>query len=216
MAHFQAVLFDMDGLLIDSERIGCDVVSQVAAEMGYQITPQQATLTLGVSRDGSRKLYAQHFPGLDYDHLHNMFEQKMHRLALEGRLPLKTGAAQLLSFLKEKGIPMAVASSSSETIIRTYLDKAGVLHYFDIVVSGQTVAHSKPAPDIFLKAARMLQADPRHCLVLEDSYNGVKAGRAANCTVCMIPDVLPFVDELKPYVDHVLPSLADVIPLFAL
>lgn len=213
MAPFQAVLFDMDGLLIDSERIGCDVVSQCAAQMGYQVTPQQATLTLGVSRDGSRKLYAQHFPGLDYDQLHDMFEEEMHQLALSGRLPLKAGAVQLLSALKEKGIPMAVASSSSEAIISAYLEKAGVLHYFDEIISGQAVAHSKPAPDIFLKAAAALQADPAQCLVLEDSYNGVKAGRAAGCTVCMIPDVLPFVDDLGPYVDHVLPTLADVIPL---
>lgn len=213
MAHIQAVLFDMDGLLFDSERIGIIEMIQSAAEQGFSVLPEHVKLTLGVTVAAGRQVYARYYPGLDYDRMHDTFVERMCALAKKGQMPLKEGALELLNALKEKGIPCAVASSSPEELIRTYVENAGLLPYFDLLISGNAVAHSKPAPDIFLAAAEKLQADPARCIVLEDSYNGVKAGRAAGCTVIMVPDQLPYLDELKPHVDHVLPTLRHVIPL---
>ena len=99
--------------------------------------------------------------------------------------------------------------------IRAFLAADGVLDAFDALVTANGLP-SKPAPDVFLKAAAALSADPAHCLVWEDSINGVKAGRAAGMTVCMVPDQMPFTEELRPFCDHVLPDLAAVIPLVAL
>ena len=130
-----------------------------------------------------------------------------------GRLPMKTGVVELLSFLKKEGKKIALASSTRRQTVMQQLQDAGILPFFDEVICGDMVENSKPAPDIFLAAADKLGVKAEHCLVLEDSYNGVKAGRAAGCTVCMVPDVLPYLDELKPFVDHVLPSLTHVIPL---
>ena len=90
--------------------------------------------------------------------------------------------------------------------------EAGIREYFSALVSASSLP-SKPAPDVFLRAAEKLHTPPESCLVLEDSVNGVKAGRAAGMTVCMIPDLIPFNEDLAPYCDHVLSDLAAVIPL---
>lgn len=213
MATFQAALFDMDGLLFDSERIGLREMIAAAAEQGIVMEQEPVLQTIGKTIESARQVYTHWYPALDYNQLRDAFTRRMHDLAQKGEMPLKEGVFELLDALKTRHIPMAVASSSGESTIRVYLDKAGILPYFDALVSGVNVAHSKPAPDIFLAAAEKLGADPARCLVLEDSYNGVKAGRAAGCTVCMVPDVLPYLDELNPYVDHLLCSLTQVIPL---
>ena len=122
------------------------------------------------------------------------------------------GALKLLKALRERNIPMAVASSSGQSTISVYLHSVGVIAYFDALITGSGLP-SKPAPDVFLKAASALGAEPKRCLVLEDSLNGIKAGRAAGMTVMMVPDVFPYTDDLAPYVDHVAPDLAAVIPL---
>ena len=133
-------------------------------------------------------------------------------LAKKGKIPLKQGALELLKALRERNIPMAVASSSGQSTISVYLHSVGVIAYFDTLITGSGLP-SKPAPDVFLKAASALGAEPKRCLVLEDSLNGIKAGRAAGMTVMMVPDVFPYTDDLAPYVDHVAPDLAAVIPL---
>ena len=211
---FKAALFDMDGLLFDSERIGLIEMIAAAGEQGIQMEEEPVRATIGKTIESAKEVYMQWYPTLDYNALRDAFTRRMHALAQSGEMPLKEGVVELLEALKSKGIPMAVASSSGEDTIRSYLDHAGILHYFDALVSGVDMPRSKPFPDIFLAAAKRLDVNPEDCLVLEDSYNGVKAGRAAKCTVCMVPDILPYYDELKPYVDHLLPSLQQVIPLF--
>lgn len=213
MAAFQAALFDMDGLLFDSERIGIIEMIAAAKEQGIDLAEEPVRSTIGMTIEAAKKVYMAWAPDLDYDALRISFTNRMHHLAAAGQMPLKEGVHELLETMKTLAMPMAVASSSGEDTIRVYLDKAGILSYFSVLVSGVDMPHSKPAPDIFLAAAEKLGVKAEHCLVLEDSYNGVKAGRAAGCTVCMVPDVLPYLDELKPFVDHVLPSLTHVIPL---
>ena len=214
MAKFKAALFDMDGLLFDSERIGLIEMIAAGREQGIDMEEEPVRATIGKTIEAAKQVYMEWYPALDYDALRISFTNRMQQLAATGNMPLKEGVRELLEVLKAHKIPMAVASSSEESTIRSYLENAGILHYFDALVSGVDMPHSKPAPDIFLAAADKLHVDPRDCLVLEDSYNGVKAGRAAHCTVCMVPDILPYYDELSPFVDHLLPSLRHVIPLF--
>lgn len=214
MVNFKAALFDMDGLLFDSERIGLIEMIAAGKEQGIHMEEEPVRATIGMTIEGAKKIYMDWYPQLDYDALRISFTRRMQHLGTTGQMTLKDGVIPLLEELKKRQIPMAVASSSDEDTIRVYLDKAGLLPYFQVLVSGVDMPHSKPAPDIFLAAAERLHVAPEDCLVLEDSYNGVKAGRAAGCTVCMVPDVLPYYDELKPYVDHLLPSLTHVIDLF--
>ena len=209
----RAVIFDMDGLLTDSEAPGLTGIQVCGRLQGYEIPLEHVRRTIGINAKAASDFYHQYYPGLDTDRLFADFTEYMHALAREGKIPLKKGARELLRALRDRGIPCAVASSSYPETIRLYLEKQGIADDFAALVSANGETRSKPAPDIFLKAAGLLGAAPENCLVLEDSVNGVKAGRAAGMTVCMIPDLIPFTPELAPYCDHVLPDLSAVIPL---
>ena len=112
-------------------------------------------------------------------------------------VPCKPGLKELLSTLEDMAMPRIVASSSPRNMIEMNLQTSGTARYFHDVVSGTEVAHSKPAPDTFLLAAQKLHTDPKDCLVLEDSFNGVRAGRAAGCVTVMVPDLMQPTDEIK-------------------
>lgn len=211
----RAVIFDMDGLLVDSEGVGLDVMRQCGRMQGYDLPLPMIRSTLGSAMAPSCALYERHFPGIDTRRLFADFVRRMHLLAEEGKVPLKKGALSLLDDLKARGIPCAVASSSGPDTIRLYLEKAGVYDAFSVIVAANASRPSKPAPDIFLEAAEKLGVPPQHCLVLEDSVNGVKAGRAAGMQVAMVPDQIPFSESLRPYCDHVLADLTAVTPLLA-
>lgn len=208
----QAVIFDMDGLLMDSENLGLTAIHDCALRQGIHVPAEISKQCIGITTAASSALLTYHFPSLDTARLFRDFAAYMHEKALAGQVPLKKGAVALLEYLQRKGIPGAVASSSGMQTIRLYLEKADIAHYFQVLLSANGMP-SKPAPDVFLKAAEQLGAQPENCLVLEDSYNGVKAGRAAGMQVCMVPDVLPYVKELQPFVDHVLPDLEKVMEL---
>ena len=211
---FQAVIFDMDGLLTDSESIGLDVIHDQGFQQGVDIPLDLIRETLGADDASAAQMYHRFYPDLDTDRLFRDFRDAMHALAKEGKIPLKKGAVELLNALKARNIPCAVASSSSLDTIELYLSKVNVLSYFSALVTGAAEdIPSKPAPDIFLRAAAALGAEPEKCLVLEDSVHGVQAGRAAGMTVVMVPDMIPYSEGLAPYVDHVLPDLSAVIPL---
>ena len=207
-----AVIFDMDGLLMDSERVGLHVMHACGLRQRCNIPIEMVQETVGANRQFSSDLYRRHFPSLDTELLFRDFRENMCQLAREGKIPLKKGAKELLVELKRRGVPRAVASSSGLTTIETYLTCAGIRQDFDAVITGNGLP-SKPAPDVFLRAAEALLAAPEGCLVREDSINGVKAGRAAGMRVCMVPDLFPFTEELAPYCDHAVPDLAAVIPL---
>ncbi len=209
---FQTVIFDMDGLLMDSERIGLDVMHQCGFLQGYDIPLDMVRETIGSNKQSSSDFYHQFFPDLDADRLFLDFKNAMCDLAKRGEIPLKAGALELLEAVKQKGLPMAVASSSGESTIRVYLESVGILSCFDQIVTGSGLP-SKPAPDVFLKTAAALNVPPEKCLVLEDSIHGVQAGRAAGMAVAMIPDMIPYTEDLKPFCDWVLPDLSAVIPL---
>ncbi|MBR6186250.1 MAG: HAD family phosphatase [Clostridia bacterium] len=208
----QAVIFDMDGLLMDSEGIGLTVMHACGFLQGKDIPVPLIRETIGANSQAASEMYRAFDAQIDTEKLFRDFSASMQALAREGKIPLKKGATELLSALKEKGVPCAVASSSGIKTIEVYLRSAGIKQAFSALVTASGLP-SKPAPDVFLKAAQALHAAPDRCLVLEDSVNGVKAGRAAGMTVCMVPDLIPFTETLRPYCDHVLDDLAAVIPL---
>ena len=212
---FRAIIFDMDGLLLDSERVGIDVMRGCGRLQGFDIPAAVVRETIGTNEQSCGDYYRRFFPALDTARLFRDFNDAMRELARQGKIPLKKGVRELLEEARMRNIPMAVASSSDEQTIAVYLASAGIIAYFDALITG-TGLPSKPAPDVFLKAAAALGAPAEQCLVLEDSINGIKAGRAAGMTVGMVPDMFPYKEELAAYVDHALPDLSAVIPLLAL
>lgn len=126
--------------------------------------------------------------------------EELYRLAYEAfnkPVPKMPGLDELLAWLDEHHIPMAVASSSPMTVIEGHLDHWGLGHYFKAVISGEHLTRSKPAPDIFLLAAQKLGTEPAKTMVLEDSYNGVRAGAAGGFVTVMVPDLSPATDEMR-------------------
>ena len=125
-------------------------------------------------------------------------------------VPCKKGLKELLAALEDMGLPRIVASSSPRNMIEMNLQTTGTARYFHDVVSGTEVAHSKPAPDTFLVAAKKLHLDPHDCLVLEDSFNGVRAGRAAGCVTVMVPDLMQPTEEIAQLYDRKCEDLLEV------
>ncbi|MBQ7182643.1 MAG: HAD family phosphatase [Clostridia bacterium] len=202
-----AVLFDMDGLLIDSERVGIEVLEEESRLMGTPVLEPFLTTVLGLTREGSRQRYLDHHPEVDFDRLYDLFALRMAERARAGRIPLKKGAFGILKALSDRGIPRCVASSSPRESIGIYLKALGLEAVAPDYVSSEEVSRSKPCPDVFLKAAERIGADIRRCLILEDSPNGLTAARRSGAVVGMVSDIIPFSDALRPVTDHVFKDL---------
>ena len=210
---FDALLFDMDGLMFDTERLADELFAAAAPQFGITIGPGEMALLRGVSHAAGRAAFQARF-GADfpYDRLTDRVHEGLLRRVAQER-PLKPGLLELLAFCRARQLPCAVASSSSRSIVESYLRETGVADCFEAVVCGDQVARSKPAPDIYLAAAAALGAQPARCMVLEDSYNGMRAGAAAGCAAVMVPDIDPPTDEIRALAWRIVPTLADVIPL---
>ena len=191
------VIFDMDGLMFDTERMWATFWEPALAALGLPYKEGLAEAERGTAGETSRKI-VRSFYGENCDA--NAVIDSLHRVADEEfkkPVPKKPGLDELLAWLDANRIPMAVASSSRVHVIQGNLGNWGLTHYFKALVSGQQVKRSKPDPEIFLLAAEQLGVDPKHCLVLEDSYNGVRAGAAGGFVTVMVPDLLPADDEMR-------------------
>ena len=208
----RGVLFDMDGLLIDSERIAQRCCIQAGRDLGFPIDQTLSRRFLGVTRSGCVQILQDAFPGIDAESLFR-HSRELVKVQFEKSLTAKPGALALLTYLRDAHVPFALASSSSRERAENCLRLTGLLDFFpeSIQVTGEKAVHSKPAPDLFLQAAACLNVPCENCLVLEDSVNGVTAGRAAGCMVCMVPDLIPYTAALRTQCDLVARDLEDVL-----
>ena len=206
------VIFDMDGTMFDTERMWATFWEPALAALGLPYREGLAEAARGTAGVTTRNAVRQ-FYGPDCDA--EAIVDSLHRVADEvffsAPVPKKPGLDALLAWLKARHIPMAVASSSREAMIRHNLDVWGLTQDFTAIVSGQHVAHSKPDPEIFLLTAQKLDVEPARCLVLEDSYNGVRAGAAGGFVTVMVPDLVPADDEMKRLYTMECASLEEVL-----
>ncbi|MGD9559930.1 MAG: HAD family hydrolase [Oscillospiraceae bacterium] len=202
------VLFDMDGVLFDTERLAGEADVEAAAEMGYALPDDVRYSLMGLGADAVRETICSAMgPGFDYARFITRMRAHMAREIEAHGLPKKPGVDEALAWLQVQGLPVAVASSSRYTTICGHLQRAGLQGAFSAIVSGDRVEHAKPAPDIFLGAAAALGLPPQRCLAVEDSYNGVRSAAAAGCITVMVPDLLPATEEMRALCAAVLPSL---------
>ena len=210
----KGVIFDMDGLMFDTEQIWQKNWNKTAAEMGISLPEEFKFNICGTSGKLMNSVIEKYYGVEDGAPIAAKVKQMVHDDLIDFT-PEKPGIHEILEFFKEKGVRMAVASSSSEEVIRRNLKNTNTEDYIEAIVSGVGMTNGKPAPDIFLKAADMLGIDPKECYVFEDAFNGVKAGHAAGCCTIMIPDQMQPTEEIRALADAVCGSLVEARDLLA-
>lgn len=212
----QGVIFDMDGLMFDTERIWDTFWEPACEALGVPMPADRPAFYAsgrGLAGQYLREHVRKYFPMIDPQVMLDKVWQIGNERFAQG-VPCKPGLKELLATLEEKGMPRIVASSSPRNMIEQNLQTTGTARYFHDVVCGADVQHSKPAPDIFLEAARRLGLDSHDCLVLEDSFNGVRAGHAAGAVTIMVPDLAQpdaEIRQLYTYCCHDLFEVRDLL-----
>jgi HAD superfamily hydrolase (TIGR01509 family) len=192
-----AIIFDMDGLLLDTERIYVTAIMAAGRAIGVEITEAFCHSMVGIPQQECDVMIQEHlgpgFPMPDYSRHYSTHVKAL----LEAGVPLKAGAYELVDHVTTSGIPKAIATSSNRATARHHLQKAGLLDHFSILLTRDEVQHGKPHPELYLKAARALCVEPSRCLAIEDSYNGIRSASAAGTMPIMVPDLLVPTDEIR-------------------
>ena len=210
--QYQAVVFDMDGVIFDTERLVIEFWKEVAKKHNIPNVEHTCIQCLGTNRVRTREIFLENY-GADFPfdpyraEVTELFNTHYNGVPL----PTKPGVRELLSYLQEQDIKVGLASSTAQHLVRDEIGTAGLLPYFQTLVCGDMVEHSKPAPDIFLKACEILNADPTKSIAIEDSFNGIRSAHCAAMTPIMVPDQVQPTDEIRTLAFHVMPSLLDVL-----
>ena len=212
MPDIRAVLFDMDGLLLDTERMNIECVCQAALEWGVKLQPEViARRIMGTARAQIVAAYQSLLPdsvdgAVFYQRKNELFARRKQQ---EGIRPMK-GAAELLHWLHEQNIACVLVTATVGETAERQLRALGLWDQLPYRVTGDMPLPSKPDPAPYLRGAALAGVDPTECLVLEDSFNGIQSGRAAGCRVGMVPDTLPYDETCAPYCDVVFRDLTEV------
>jgi HAD superfamily hydrolase (TIGR01509 family) len=205
-----AVVFDMDGLLFDTETLYRDVVIATALEAGHDLPLDFYLSTIGTPLQGTRDLFVERYgAGFDFDDFWARAVQRFATL-VETELRLKAGVVELLTLLDELALPRAIATSSQHEHARHHLTAFNLSDRFHTVIAHGDYTRGKPHPDPFLKAAERLGIEPALCLALEDSYHGVRAASAAGMMTIMVPDLMSPTPEMTQLCAHIAADLHEV------
>ncbi len=207
----RGVLFDMDGLVVDTEKLYSRFWRASCAFYGYTMSQEQSLKMRGLGgQAGERMLHSFFGADADYLTLRNKRIELMDAFVEENGVELKHGIFELLDCLEEKGIPAAITSSSPISRIRKFLAPYGLDTRFAALCSGRDVPRGKPEPDIYLAGAAALNLPPEHCLALEDAPAGIESAFRAGCLPVLIPDLDQPTEQLKTMLYARADSLADI------
>ena len=211
----KCVLFDMDGLMFDTEMVNGKEFIRVAKEFGYDVSWDVRLKMLGRSvKDNGQMLAGIYGPDFPFAEILEKRKQDTIGWFDENGTPVKPGLIPLLEYLEDHGIPAAVCSSSDIQVITRHLERSHTRHYFQLIISGDMVKKSKPDPEIFLTGCARLGIDPADALVLEDSENGILAAENAGIPVICVPDLVRHPKEIEEKTLATVDSLSDVLKMF--
>lgn len=211
----KAVIFDMDGLIFDTENMFLNCWRIIAADHGLTGMEELYRRVIGLNADATRAAYLEFYgDNFAYDELNQLAVAIFLEKSEKEGIPLKPGAVELLEYLSNNDYCLGLASSTKTEHVRSQLLRYGLLKYFKAVIGGDMVEKSKPEPDIFLEACRKIKAAPADTYAIEDSYNGVRAANAAGMKVIMVPDIILPDEEMKQIAYRIIQSLFGVKKFF--
>jgi len=206
----KAVVFDMDGLLVDTEQIVFDAMSATARGVGLELPFEVFKRMVGLPAMHSDEILREHFgAGFEITSWRAGVSHHFDAIA-EAGIALKAGVVELLDGLDAHGLPRAIATSSTRHAVEHSLGQHGLIDRFDAIISRELQTRHKPHPEPFLKAAEAIRMAPQDCLALEDSHNGVRAAAAAGMMTVMVPDLLDPTEEMQGLAVHIAQDLHEV------
>lgn len=208
----RVIVFDMDGLMFDTERVFIDAWDYAGERMGIGKAGYMSVKTMGMSIKESRSLWLDEF-GDKYneDELRKYTSDFLKEYYGKNKATVKTGLYELLRYLNENRYRLGIASSSPKWEIEKHLHDSDIYDYFEVIASGDMVAQTKPHPDLYLLACNLLNVDPEHCIALEDSANGVLSAYSAGLKPIMIPDLVQPSEEIEKLLYSKYSNLLEVI-----
>jgi len=208
----KGVIFDMDGLMFDTERISQISYDYIEKKLGIDLRTGLPDV-MGMSLKQVKQIQMEHFgPDFDFDKIREMRMAFRDAYIAEHGLPVKPGLRELVAYLRRRGLKWTIATSTGSQVTKNNLDITGLREEFPLMICGDMVEKSKPDPQIFYIASELLGTLPRETVVLEDSYNGIRAAAAGGFIACMIPDLEQPDEEISSLITRKFDTLLDVIP----
>ena len=207
---FKAAIFDMDGLLLDSERVCMECFLEAGNHIGYALNAEVYLSCIGSNQQRTKaRLIAGHDDDFPYEKINKLWRELYFNATMEKPLPKKQGAEALLKAIAESNTSIALATSTAFEHAQIKLKNSQLAGYFDVVVAGDQVTNSKPDPEIYLKAASLLNSASSDCIAFEDSENGVRAALGAGLNVIQVPDLVQPTEDLKSLGHTIIDSLSE-------
>lgn len=198
LSTFSAVIFDMDGIIFDSEQLKLNNWISLAQKENIPDIASTFRKCIGLNSEGNQRIFQETYGDtVDFDDFKAKADRLYHEAADHGKLPQKPGIKELLSFFKKHGLKIGVASSTRETIVKQQITDGGLLEYFDIILGGDNVKNGKPDPEIYLKACDSLGVRPNEAIAIEDSFHGIRSASSAGMYVIMVPDLAEPTEDIS-------------------
>lgn len=214
MDKLEAVIFDMDGIIFDTERLVLDCWVELGKAHGYEDGLEETfELCIGTNKTRTKEIVYERLGNeFPYDEFSVEASSLFKKKTETDGIPIKKGVRETLETLKDMGVTLGLASSTRLAVVKEELDAAGLLHYFKVVMGGDQLKRSKPEPDIYRMTCDLLNVKPENCLAIEDSYNGIISAYRAGMAPVMIPDMLPPTPDMEEMSEIILNDMTELVP----